>query len=106
MPEMGRGLSASAVEAVKAALRSSLREVSRARHDYPPVYNFQAALDEIDALTAPARPQRASCGACGNPVERVGSGSWVDPVERENDGDLCLLNELSDGHFGPHAVGK
>lgn len=41
-------LSDAAVEAIKAALQSSLDEVRQARHDFPPAYNFEAALEELN----------------------------------------------------------
>ena len=48
-------LSHATVQAIKASLRASADEVGRARHDYPSIHDFEAALNEINAATAPAR---------------------------------------------------
>jgi hypothetical protein len=58
-PAEGRGgpyaLSPATIEAIKSSLRSSLDEVQRARHDFPPVHDFQRALTEIEGRgTSPA----------------------------------------------------
>lgn len=40
-------LSMKTADAIEASLRDSIHAVSSARHDYAPVHDYQAALDEF-----------------------------------------------------------